>query len=58
VKKAKIGGSTIFQEMTFSLISLFSLLVDFQCEKTGVVVCGAQNFFANAIGTGTTPCAR
>jgi hypothetical protein len=37
-------------------------LSDFPCfssnflgKKTGVVACGAQNFFANAIGTGNTP---
>jgi hypothetical protein len=27
---------------------------NFLCKKNGVVACGAQNFFANAIGTGNT----
>jgi hypothetical protein len=53
VKKAKIGGSQIFQKYSF-LIFLASPRF-FGREKTGVVACGAQNFLANAIGTGNTP---
>jgi hypothetical protein len=52
-KRQKSGGVKSFKNIFF-LIFLASP-PDFARVKTCVVVCGAQNFFANTIVTGNSP---
>jgi len=52
-QRRKNRGESNILEMKFSRSP--SRLIDFHREKTCVVACGTQNFFANAIVTGNSP---